>query len=362
MLHEIDLRELAELSGPERAFLSLYLHDAAGLDRLAPRLAQVRNLLADQGDELEHFERSLELARGALDGHRSESPSLALFACWALDHVSGYELEAKVPELLRVGTTPYIRPLAELRDEHETFAVVSADNRAARLLLVTAERATEADKVRGDVKNHVKKGGWSQRRYQRRRENELQRYAKEVAASVAAVAAERPFSRLVLLGSQEATAAIRAELGEPLRALLVAAESADLKQGDDALVATARELCAEREREDERALWDRIKGELLAGGLAAAGAADVAAAAAAGRVEAMIVTRDAKLAGRRCRACEALAAGEPERCPACGEEVVAVDLVNQLVALLERTSATAEFVDPIRGLSRVGDVAALLRY
>lgn len=370
MLHQIDLRELAEKSGPERAFLTLYLADPSGLDRLSGRIERVRGLLADDEAESEHFERSLAMAREALDGYATDRPGLAVFASWALDFVAGWPLEAKVPELLRVGTTPYLRPLAELRDEHETFVVVSADNRAARILVVTAEERREEEKVRGDVKNHVRKGGWSQSRYQRRRENELLHYAKEVADAVDTVVAAEKATRVVLLGSQEATAAIREALPEPLRALLVGEKPADLSRPDAELVEVARELCDERERAEERELWQRVRDEYLSGGLAVAGPAEVLEAALAGRVEAMIVTRDARLPGRRCRTCEALAADVAPAadgagagpCPACGGETVEVDLVNQLVAQLERTSATTEFVDPIRGLSRVGDVAALLRW
>jgi len=39
-----------------------------------------------------------------------------------------------------------------------------------------------------------------------------------------------------------------------------------------------------------------------------------------------------------------------------------VDLVNELVELLALTSAEADFVDPIEGLTQAGEVAALLRY
>jgi hypothetical protein len=82
-----------------------------------------------------------------------------------------------------------------------------------------------------------------------------------------------------------------------------------------------------------------------------------------GRVEKMAVTRDAKIPGMRCRECENLLPGTPETCTVCGSaEVFKVDLVNELVELLALSSAEADFVDPIPGLSEAGEVAALLRY
>jgi hypothetical protein len=75
------------------------------------------------------------------------------------------------------------------------------------------------------------------------------------------------------------------------------------------------------------------------------------------------VTRDAKLVGTRCRACENVAAGEPDACPVCGSaSVFPVDLIDELTRAAELTSARVEFADPIEGLSKLGDVAALLRY
>jgi hypothetical protein len=37
-------------------------------------------------------------------------------------------------------------------------------------------------------------------------------------------------------------------------------------------------------------------------------------------------------------------------------------MVNEIVELLALTGAQADFVDPIEGLTAVGDIAALLRY
>lgn len=90
-----------------------------------------------------------------------------------------------------------------------------------------------------------------------------------------------------------------------------------------------------------------------------------------GRVEEVLVTRDADIAGTQCQACENVTvpeaqfgdADQPARCPICdANEIVPIDLVNELVRRAELTSATVEFSDEIGGLSRVGGVAATLRY
>ena len=115
MLHQIDLRELAAMSGPERAFVTLYASGPDTLGSLRDREERIRRLLADEPAELEHFEESLRMIRETLEEEKIEG-GIALFSCWALEFLVGYPLSVPTPDLLWVGASPYIRPLAELQD------------------------------------------------------------------------------------------------------------------------------------------------------------------------------------------------------------------------------------------------------
>jgi peptide subunit release factor 1 (eRF1) len=363
MFNNIDLRELAAVSGPERAFLSLYLSTPESLATLKPRIETIRTLLADNPVEMEHFEENLKLAETWLAEHTWTTDGACVFVCWAMDFVRAFPLTASVPDFLWVDSSPYIRPIAELQDEYENFVVVAADNTASRIFFVTSAVADQDSRIKGDVKNNVKKGGWSQKRYERRRSNELMHYAKEIVDVLTEMDQRESFNRLFLVGSQETMTEIENALTPPLAAKLAGKKNVDFSAGDDPIFDTAFDLSFAAERESEAQLWERIKGEYCRGGLAVTGPVEVLKAAAVGRVEKMAVTRDAKIPGMRCRECENLLPGTPERCTVCGSsEVFKVDLVNELVELLALSSAEADFVDPIPGLSEAGEVAALLRY
>jgi release factor family 10 len=363
MFNTIDLRELAQISGPERAFVSLYLSTPESFGGLKGRIETIRALLADDPAEREHFEENLALIEKWLAEHTWTSEGVCLFVCWALDFLRAYPLTVAVPDTIWVDSSPYIRPLAELQDEYENFVVVAADNTASRIFFVTSARPDEDAKIKGDVKNNVKKGGWSQKRYERRRSNELLHYAKEIVDVLAEMDQKEKFSRLFLVGSQETLGEIENALSAPLAAKLAGKKNVDFSAGDDPIFEAAFELATAAERDSEAQLWDKIKNEYCRGGLAVTGPEEVLKAAAVGRVEKIAVTRDAKLAGTRCRDCENLFAGTPGQCPACGSsDLFPVDLVNELVELAALTSAEADFVDPLPGLSEAGDVAALLRY
>ncbi len=361
-MFDFDLRALAEPDVPERAFLSVYLASEDDRGLLDQRFSQIRSFLSEHPTELEHFEENVKLIGPLLEG-AFDGESRAVFACWAADFSRAHDLPVAVETLVRVDDSPYIRPLAELEDEYEDFAVVVADNTAAEVFLVSAGEMESEDRVRGDVKNRVKKGGWSQKRYARRREKELEHYATDVAKTLDELYDETPFARLVLLGSDEAMQAVAAALSNPMRERLVGERSIDVGEGEGAVEQAAFDLYENAERKSEEDLWERIRAGYLSHGLAVTGATDVLAAAQQGRVEVMLVERDAEIDGSRCRACGHLAHGRPETCYACGaKDLFGVDLVNELVELLATTSAEADFTDPFDGLAEAGHVAALLRY
>jgi hypothetical protein len=57
--------------------------------------------------------------------------------------------------------------------------LVVCDNEKSSIYTVTNEKAEVELAIKGGVKNHVRKGGWSQQRYERRRDQQLAHYAKD---------------------------------------------------------------------------------------------------------------------------------------------------------------------------------------
>ena len=196
MFTDIDLRELANMKAPERAFLSLYIAGRHSMADLEKRLHKIGNMLKGGGiekDEREHFDENVKAVMSYLEQHPLGSGSLCVFSCWALDFFKVIPLTATVKDLVWIGSSPYIRPLAELQDEYENIAVVVADNKKARIFLVSSAVAGSEEVIRGNVKNHVKKGGWSQQRYERRRDKQLHLYANEIVEAISKLEREEKF-------------------------------------------------------------------------------------------------------------------------------------------------------------------------
>ena len=297
-----------------------------------------------------------------LDRNPLETGSLCLFSCWALDFFQEVRLTAPVKDLVWLDSSPYIRPLAELQEEYENVAVVVADNKRARIFLVSSAVARSEEHVKGNVKNHVRKGGWSQQRYERRRDKQLLLYAREIADALARLAGQEKFRRILLVGGKEILRVVHENLPQALRSK-VAEKALDLGRGEGAVNKDIMDLFTEEERRSEEDLWDRIRAEYLRGGLGTVGLEDVLLAARAGRVEKMIVSRTLKPDGRRCRDCENLDVGVVETCSGCGSKsLFEVDVVNEIVEMLKLTGAETDFAEPIGTLTEAGEIAALLRY
>lgn len=301
--------------------------------------------------------------RAVIEENPTEAEGMCVFGCALLDFIRGYPLSMAVPNEMHVGASPYIRPLAELQEEYQTFAVVACENDGARIYLVTNHSADAEEQIRGGVKSHVRKGGWSQKRYSRRRDKQLQQYAKEVVQALEALTGRHGIGRIVLMGSRETMHAIEGELPQQVADKVVAKEPFDLDRGEDAMVDEAYEHYFAEERDEEQRLWDQIKNEYMAHGAAAVGATEVLAAVRDGRVDAMLVTRDAEVRGTQCRECETIVHGTVQTCQNCGSaSIFEVDLIDVLAKECQRTSAAVEFSDEMEGLKKAGHVAALLRY
>jgi peptide subunit release factor 1 (eRF1) len=360
----IDLRKLAELSSSERVFLSVYLSSPESIRSLPARLARVEKALSSSDgsmDEREHLDRNVSMLEGYLEKNSVDAPC-CLFVCWALDYFRVIPLTAAVRDSIHIDRGPYIRPLAELQDEYENVAVVLADNKRARVHMVSSAVAEEDQTVHGNVKNHVRKGGWSQQRYERRRDKQLHEYAKRIVEALEQLSREESFRRIVLAGGREIMREVYGLLPQSLRHM-VAEDPMDLHRDESSINSDLMEDFERQERASERDLWSRIREEYLRGGLGMVGMEDVLAAAKLGQVESVVVDRGYNPRGTRCRDCEALHSRVLERCPECGSRsLYEVGLINELVLLLETTSASIDFVDPIETLAQSGKIAALLRY
>jgi len=219
MLELSDLKKLAEMSTSERAFLSVYLAGSHSVTGLGKKFEKIRRLLrtGPEKDEKEYFDDNIRLVTEYLDRYPLKTGALCIFSCQILDVFRTIPLFVQVEDLIHIGSAPFIRPLAELMEEHATAAVVIADNKKTRIFIVSMAETGSEEMIKGNVKNHVKVGGWSQKRYERRRDNELHKYALEIVEAVAKIDSSEEINHILMVGSKETLQAINENMPPELR-------------------------------------------------------------------------------------------------------------------------------------------------
>ena len=365
MLALSDLKKLAEMSTSERAFLSVYLagsHSVAGLEKKFERIRRLLRTGGPEKDEKEYFDDNVRLVTEYLDRCTLKAGALCIFSCQVLDVFRTIPLSVHVEDLIRIDSSPFIRPLAELMEEHATAAVVVADNKKARIFVVSMAETGSEEVIRGNVKNHVKVGGWSQQRYERRRDNELHKYALEIVEAVAKIGSSEDINHILMVGSKETLRAIHENMPHELQNKVVE-KAIDLSKGDSSVNKDIMELFREGELTTGLEHWEKIRAEYLRGGLAVIDPEEVLHMAKAQRIEYVVVDRTLQPPGMRCRNCHNLNIGPVKSCLACGSQsLYEVEVFNEILDMVYLSGGTAHFTDPIQTLTDSGGIAAHLRY
>ena len=360
-----DLKELAEMSTSERAFLSVYLagpHSVAGLEKKFERIRRLLRSGGSEKDEKEYFDDNVRSVTEYLDRYPLKTGALCIFSCRVLAVFRTIPLSAPVEDLVRIDSSPFIRPLAELTEEHATAAVVVADNKKARIFVVSMAGTGSEDVIRGNVKNHVKVGGWSQQRYERRRDNELHKYALEIVEALARISSSEEIDHILMVGGKEALRAIHENMPHEMQDKVVE-KAIDLSKGDSLVNKDIMDLFHDEELTTELEHWEKIRAEYLRGGLAVIGPEEVLHMAKAQRIERIVVDRTLQPPGMRCRDCHNLNIGLVESCQACGSRsLYEVEVFNEILDMVYLSGGAAYFTDQIQTLTDSGGIAAHLRY
>lgn len=292
--------------------------------------------------------------------------SVAVFSCRPRDLWVWLPLPVRVAESVSLSRRPYLRPLLDVLDEHERYAVALVDKENARLFTVLLGEIEEHTQFEDLVPGKHAQGGWSQANYQRHHEAHVYWHLKRVAEMLSLLLRERPFDRLVLAGPEEATGELRRILPRPLQQRLVATVPAEMFASEQEILEKAQEIEQRIEREAEERLVNEVIETSADGGRATYGLGPTLEAVWLGRVHQLVVADGLRRAGSECQGCGWLSVDTPASCPACGRAVTPLDDVVERA--IERTLDEGGKVEIVHGeaerrLRDVGDGAgALLRY
>ena len=380
-LRDERLRELTRIHPQGARVLSVFVNFDPGTFGAAPARATEISSVIDaarrriRGDDgLSHAERkALEEDVERTDSFlRDFSPKgahgLALFACGPAGLFEAIRLPRPVQTRVEIDDSPFIEPLVELLGTSGNWMVVLVNRQIGRMLRGDRDHLDELAVIQDDVHGQHSQGGWSQARYQRSVDEDVQDHFKNVADALFVHYKRHSFDRLLLGGPTDALTDFESKLHAYLKERLAGRIDIDVENSSaDDVAAAAGSKIAAFEQAAEREALDRLREGVSKGTRGAAGLDDVLAALNERRVETLLVNQGFAAGGCSCPQCGSVYSTDGGTCPADGSELdCRDDVLECAVRLAVEQSAKVlvfDYDDDNRAeLESHGDIAAVLRF
>jgi peptide chain release factor subunit 1 len=370
-------RRLVE-HGPGHRVISLYLDlDPERFATAPARASQIRSLIdeaaraVDRRSDLGHEDRGA--LREDLDRVRDyllsrEPPfqgarGLAVFCSSRDDLFETVQLPRPVQARVVIEHSPYVEPMVAALG-HRRWCALLVSRRDARMFSGPADALEERRSFHDDVHGQHDQGGWSQARYERSVEKEVDDHLRRVAELLDRSWRRQRFDRLALGGPPEIVPRLEGMLSDEVRARLARGRlEVDVASSNGGQVQAAlAPLAEDDDTRLEREALDRLRAGIGGSGRAAGGAADTLRALNERRVETLLLAPDFDGRAFRCPTCRMLTVDDGH-CPADGSRLEDVDHLRE--AAVEAALAQDAEVMIVRHHPDLGPfqgIGALLRF
>jgi peptide chain release factor subunit 1 len=374
MISKQDLERLLQRDGNGNPVLSVFLDMSVNSDNkrthgifLSQKKGQFAELQGAGGSSQPEaigaaFDR-VEEWLGA--GYTEENRGVAIFAEIGGDWFEALQFPVPVQNRLVIAERPLIAPLAQVLESYHHHGVVLLDREHVRVLSVYLGTLLDEIEVRKEpipANSHVQAGGYSQKRYQKRKAEEMRHFFKEFAEEVETFVRRHRADDLVILGTEENVANFREFLPEPLQEMIVYTGQMWVDEPASQVMAGIEPyLAAERERESQEVLGvlrERVEQDYLA----TAGFQSTLSALQEGKVDTLVIAEDQDRDGARCTQCGFLFGRDVQSCPYDGSPTTpGVNVVDEAIRMAEAQGAEVQFV-PAAAVEDLRGVGALLRF
>lgn len=348
------IKELSEIYDPESndTYISLYFNKDTDRKFIDRRIKACRSVL--KGELLKNFNNTIKDVEDTFA--KNISGNIAIFASRKHNFLRYISLPVKVENSLIVDSSPYIRPLARIQDEWDSFTLLIVSSNYAKIFSVSMGNIADTKKLSADIMNKHKKGGCSQARFNRIRKGAINAFLSDVIEALH----ERADKRIIIAGPGTTKNHFMGMLSKELKDKVV--DVIDISIDDEKkLMKESINLISEREQRKSREAVQRLKEEILRDGLTAYGFEETLNAVKNGQVELLIIEKSYKLRGWICENCQVIGEGIKKSCPYCSKKTSEVDVLEEILEFAKRTDAEIEFTDD-EEIANLGHVGAILRF
>jgi len=378
MISYTDIRQLQQYpSGPDSCILSLYVNidqsDSANLNRgfetqvenLFRRMAESSNT---NGTRKQKFEAECQRILAFLRDYVPKGKGLVVFSDSSRDFWWQRDLQVELPTEGRWSQKPWVRPLLEVLEDHDNFAVILIDKQRARILTIDASGMQQQAELLSDVPNkHATTGTdhiMSQGQMQRDHTEHVKAHVHKAAGELAAIVDRMSLARIAIGGPVEATSLFANELPKRLQQMIIGTISVPLDASYERLSSELSAIQQQAEHEDEAKIVEAMITAAMKGDRAVLGISETLAAIQEQRVYRMVVARDYRVEGKECSSCHVLLADGLDKCSFCGGALEpAPDLINRASHRVIEQAGKVQMVSGVAAdkLAQAG-IGAVLRF
>jgi peptide subunit release factor 1 (eRF1) len=362
----------------ESGVLSVYLEvdqsRAVNLNRgftaaFKNRLRELQQEVCDNKDKNE-LQAAANRALEYVANHDPRGRTLVLFCAASNGFLWAKDVNVKIPTDVRWDGKPYVRPLVEALDEHESYGLALVDRQEGRLFTIMLGEIREHPRISSpDKRKHINSPGTeharSQMNIQRKDAEHAHWHLKEVADAVERLAAGTPFGRLILAGQNEALKELHGLLPKRLQAMVVASVPMEIGASEQEVLREVQRIAGQVERAGEVSMVEDLITAARKESQAVVSLASTLESLHLGSIRKLVYAHGYSPQGVQCSNCSSLFPENVSPCAYCGGEVRPIrDLMATVVDRVVESGGEAEDVRDAAAdrLKQAGSVGAFLRF
>lgn len=373
MLSRAELKEITSMEKKEGYFVSLYLNVDPMFNKKGDYIVHLKNMMKNTVESLDKgVYKKVKDDLGKIDNYvltnkRMFKKGLALISSSAYPFWKEYHLGIPVKNELIVDKTPYTKPLMDILDNYQRYAVLLVGKESARIFVIHLREIVEYSEVyTPDVPGKHKKGGWfalSQNHYERHIDYHVGMHLKEVIEELDSFLSGEYIGRLILGGSDEAISMVKGMLRKTILDRVIGTVKIEMIANSSEVLTKVEPIVFDYEKNKEEEMVEKLITGAMKNKDAVLGLEDVLNALQGQRVLKLVFMKDFKTSGYSCKSCGFLTVQKVDPCPYCKGKMDIVDYIVDLAG--EKAigqSALVEVLTDNKKLKEAGGIGAFLRF
>ncbi len=371
MLDRTELREMASMKNGY--FVSLYLNVDPMFNARGDYMVHFKNMIKNTIDTLDKSiykdvkEDIDKIEKYVISNKRLFRKGLVLISSSNNNFWKDYSLNVPVKNELIIDKTPYTKPLMDILDNYQKYAVLLVDKESARIFTIHLGEIVEYGEVHTpDIPGKHKKGGWfalSQNHYERHIDFHIGMHLKDVVDRLESFLSGEYIGRLIIGGSDEAVSMIKGMLHKTILDRVIGYARVEMFAKPDEILKRIEPIVSTYEKNKEEKEVESLIEKALKNENAVVGLDNVLNALNEKRVMKLFFINDYKATGFNCTACNYLSAQRVDSCPYCKGKMEAIENIVEFAGQKAiQQSALIEVIAENRKLLDAGGIGAFLRF